>query len=441
MVKYDLLIIGFGKAGKTLATTLAKEGKKVAVVEENSKMYGGTCINIGCIPTKTLIVAAENKKNYSEAKATRDNVVSKLNAKNFAMLNDNPNIDIYTAKAKFISNKVVEIFENGETKQLKGEIIVINTGAKNNILNIPGLTTSKNVYDSTELQKLKTPPKTLGILGGGNIGLEFSNLYSKLGVKVTVIDFSPTILGREDTDISMLAQKYLKEQGVEFKLGTVTKEIRNNGNKVIVDTEKYGNLEFDALLHATGRRANTEDLGLENTDIKLAANGSVVVDEFCRTNVENIFAVGDVNGGLQFTYVSLDDFRIVNNYLHGNKEYIRLSRKNIPYSVFITPTLSRVGLNENQAHELYKNIAIASLPVANMPRGAVNQDQRGIYKVIVDKDTDLILGATLFSKNSEEIINLIKLAMDNNIPYTYIKNQVFTHPTMAENLNDVFKLI
>ncbi|AME08834.1 MULTISPECIES: FAD-containing oxidoreductase [Gemella] len=441
MVKYDLLVIGFGKAGKTLATTLAKEGKKVAVVEENSKMYGGTCINIGCIPTKTLIVAAENKKSYAEAKATRDKVVSKLNAKNFAMLNNNPNIDIYTAKAKFISNKVIEIFENGETKQLEGEVIVINTGAKNNTLNIPGLTTSKNVYDSTELQKLKTPPKTLGILGGGNIGLEFSNLYSKLGVKVTLIDFSPTVLGREDTDISILAQKYLKEQGVEFKLGTATKEIRNNGNKVIVDTEKYGNLEFDALLHATGRRANTEDLGLENTDIKLAANGSIVVDEFCRTNVENIFAVGDVNGGLQFTYVSLDDFRIVNNYLHGNKEYTRLNRENIPYSVFITPTLSRVGLNENQARKLYKNIAVASLHVANMPRGAVNQDQRGIYKVIVDKDTNLILGATLFSKNSEEIINLIKLAMDNNIPYTYIKNQVFTHPAMAENLNDVFKLI
>ena len=180
MSKYDLLVIGFGKAGKTLAATFAKEGKKVAVVEESSAMYGGTCINIGCIPTKTLIVAADNKKDYNEAKATRDKVVTKLNAKNFAMLDNSPNVDVYTARAKFVSNKVVEISANGETKQLEGEVVVINTGAKNNVLPIPGLTTSKNVYDSTELQKLEKAPKTLGIIGGGNIGLEFASLYSRL---------------------------------------------------------------------------------------------------------------------------------------------------------------------------------------------------------------------------------------------------------------------
>lgn len=441
MTKYDLLVIGFGKAGKTLAATLANEGKKVAIVEESAAMYGGTCINIGCIPTKTLIAATDSGKNYEEAKKTRDAVVSKLNAKNFAMLDNNPQVDVYTAKAKFISDKAVEISAGGETKVLEGDIVVINTGATNNVLPIPGLTTTKNVFNSTELQSLEHAPKKLGILGGGNIGLEFASLYARQGVEVTIIDFSPAILGREDKEIAEMAKGYLEEQGVIFKLGTATKEIKNNGNLVVVDTEKYGELEFDALLHATGRRANTKDLGLENTDIKLADNGSIIVDEFCQTNVENVFAVGDVNGGLQFTYVSLDDFRIVNGYLHGNKEYTRNSRKNVPYSVFISPALSRVGLNEQEAKAQYSNVAVASLPVANMPRGAVNQDQRGVFKVVVDKDTNLILGATLFSKNSEEIINLIKLAMDNNIPYTYIKNQVFTHPTMAENLNDVFKLI
>ena len=441
MVKYDLLVVGFGKAGKTLAATFAKEGKKVAVVEESSAMYGGTCINIGCIPTKTLIVAADNKKDFAEAKATRDAVVSKLNAKNFAMLDSSPNVDVYTAHAKFVSNKVVEISANGETKQLEGEIVVINTGAKNNVLPIPGLTTSKNVYDSTEFQKLEKAPKTLGIIGGGNIGLEFANLYARLGVKVTVIDFAPGILGREDKDIAELAQGYLEEAGIEFKLGTATKEIRNNGELVVVDTEKYGPLEFEAVLHATGRRANTEGLGLENTDIELRPNGTIVVDEFCQTAVENVFAVGDVNGGLQFTYVSLDDFRVVNGYLHGNKEYTTADRKNVPYSTFISPALSHVGLHKEEAEAAYSNVAVASLPVANMPRGAVNQDPRGLFRVTVDKDTNLILGATLFGKNSEEIINLIKMAIDNKIPYTYIRDQIFTHPTMAENLNDLFKLI
>lgn len=441
MVKYDLLVVGFGKAGKTLAATFAKEGKKVAMVEESSEMYGGTCINIGCIPTKTLIVAADNKKDFKEAKATRDAVVTKLNAKNFAMLDNSPNVDIYTAHAKFISNKVVEIEANGETKQLEGEIVVINTGAKNNVLPIPGLTTSKNVFDSTSLQKLEEAPKTLGVIGGGNIGLEFANLYARLGVEVTVIDFSPKILGREDSDIAEMAQGYLEEAGVTFKLGTATKEVRNNGEKVVVDTEKYGELEFDALLHATGRRANTENLGLENTDIKVNERGFIEVDKYCQTNVENVFAVGDVNGGLQFTYVSLDDFRVVNGYLHGNKNYTRDDRKNVPYSTFISPALSHVGLHSAEAKAAYPNAVTASLPVANMPRGAVNQDPRGIFRVTVDKDTNLILGATLFSKNSEEIINLIKMAIDNKIPYTYIRDQIFTHPTMAENLNDVFKLI
>ena len=441
MSKYDLLVIGFGKAGKTLAATFAKEGKKVAVVEESSAMYGGTCINIGCIPTKTLIVAADNKKDYNEAKATRDKVVTKLNAKNFAMLDNSPNVDVYTARAKFVSNKVVEISANGETKQLEGEVVVINTGAKNNVLPIPGLTTSKNVYDSTELQKLEKAPKTLGIIGGGNIGLEFASLYSRLGVKVTVIDHSDRILVREDADVAELAKGYLEETGVEFKLGSTTKEVRNNGENVVVVTEEHGELEFEAVLHATGRRANTENLGLENTDIELRPNGSIVVDEYCQTTVENVFAVGDVNGGLQFTYVSLDDFRIVNGYLHGKKEYTTADRKNVPYSTFISPALSHVGLHEEEAKAQYSNVAVGSLLVANMPRGAVNQDQRGIYRVVVDKDTNLILGATLFGKNSEEIINIIKMAIDNKIPYTYIRDQIFTHPTMAENLNDVFKLV
>ena len=418
MSKYDLLVIGFGKAGKTLAATFAKEGKKVAVVEESSAMYGGTCINIGCIPTKTLIVAADNKKDYNEAKATRDKVVTKLNAKNFAMLDNSPNVDVYTARAKFVSNKVVEISANGETKQLEGEVVVINTGAKNNVLPIPGLTTSKNVYDSTELQKLEKAPKTLGIIGGGNIGLEFASLYSRLGVKVTVIDHSDRILVREDADVAELAKGYLEETGVEFKLGSTTKEVRNSGENVVV-----------------------VNLGLENTDIELRPNGSIVVDEYCQTAVENVFAVGDVNGGLQFTYVSLDDFRIVNGYLHGKKEYTTADRKNVPYSTFISPALSHVGLHQEEAKAQYSNVAVASLLVANMPRGAVNQDQRGIYRVVVDKDTNLILGATLFSKNSEEIINIIKMAIDNKIPYTYIRDQIFTHPTMAENLNDVFKLV
>ena len=438
-MKYDLLVVGFGKAGKTLAVKYANLGKKVAVVEKDSAMYGGTCINIGCIPTKTLVVSAEKGQSYEQAKERRDAVVAKLNAKNFGMLNNNANIDVYTVEAKFVANKVVEITVDGKTETLEAEIVVINTGATSVVPKIKGLAEAKNVYNSTEIQKLQHAPEKLAVLGGGNIGLEFSGIYTKLGSKVTVFNFGE-ILQRDEPVVRELAKQYMQEDGIEFVTTATTKEVKNNGEKVVVVTDE-GEFEFDALLYATGRKPNTENLGLENTDIVVNERGAVVVDDYCRTNVEGVFAVGDVNGGLQFTYVSLDDFRIVWNYLQGTGDYNRSKRSNIATSMFITPTLSRVGLTEKEAREQGYEVVVGELLVANMPRGAVNGDPRGVYKVVVDKNTKLILGATLFAKNSEEVINLIKMAIDNNIPYTYIQNQVFTHPTMAENLNDVFNLV
>lgn len=434
MKKYDLIVIGFGKAGKTLASKYASLNKKVLLFEKDSKMYGGTCINIGCIPTKTMIVAAENNNEFKNVKSIKDTVVSTLNQKNFDMLNNNPNIEIINQEARFKSDKVIE----ADNIEYTADIIVINTGARSNILNIDGILTTKNVFDSTQIQNLETMPKNLGILGAGNIGLEFANLFSKMNSNVTVIDPLDKILPREDDIISELAFKYMSEKGINFKLNTITNKIYNKEDKVVLETNN-GILEFDALLYATGRVPNIETLNLENTNIKVE-KGHIVVDKYCQTSVKNIFAVGDVNGQQQFTYTSLDDFRIVFSYLTSTSSYTRLDRKNVPYSVFISPVLSRVGLNEKQAILENKNYITKELLVAAMPRGFVNNDKRGIFKVLVDKDTNLILGASLFSKNSEELINIIKMAMDNNIPYTYLKNQVFTHPTMAENLNDVFNI-
>ncbi|MDO4814889.1 MAG: FAD-containing oxidoreductase [Gemella sp.] len=440
MKKYDLLVIGFGKAGKTLAAKFASLGKEVAVVEENKEMYGGTCINIGCIPTKTLITSVDKGLDYQGAKERRDTVVSKLREKNFNMLDSNSQVDLYTAKAKFLSDKVVEISTDTDKKELTADIIVINTGATTNVLNIEGLTTSKNVVNSTEIQNLTELPKNLGILGAGNIGLEFSSLYARLGSKVKVIDHNSTILAREEEIVAKMAKDYLEEDGVEFLLNKKTKKIYNNEEKVILKTEDGEKFEFDILLHATGRKPNTEGLGLENTNIKLTERGAISVDENCQTSVENVFAVGDVNGGLQFTYTSLDDYRIVANYLLGDKSYNLNTRKNVPFTTFITPALSRVGLTEKEAREKGYDVLVKEHLVSNMPRAAVNGDTRGIFKAIVDKNTNLILGTTLFSKNSEELINLITMAMDNNIPYTYLRDQIFNHPNMAENLNDLFNI-
>lgn len=437
MKHYDLVVIGFGKAGKTLAAKMAALGKKVAIIEESAQMYGGTCINIGCIPTKTLIHAAEHHLSFEQAMQEKTAVTTRLRQKNFNMLDSV--VDVYTAKAHFVSNKVVELTGGEETLQLEGEIIVINTGARSNVLPIAGLTTSQHVYDSTGIQFLAEQPKRLGIIGGGNIGLEFANLYSALGSEVTVFDASSHVLPREEKSIATLAKQYMEEQGIQFQLEARIQAVFNEGEGVVIETAD-GKYMFDVVLYATGRKPNTEGLNLEATDIEFTERGAIKVDEHCETTVKNVFAVGDVNGGPQFTYVSLDDFRIVYNYLTGDGSYTLNHRKNVPSTLFINPPLSRVGMTEQEAQEAGLNYVAKEMPVAGMPRAHVNADLRGAFKVIVDPETKQILGATLFGAESAELINLITMAMDNKIPYTYFQTQIFTHPTMAENFNDLFAI-
>lgn len=435
---YDLLVIGFGKAGKTLAAKMSALGKNVALVEENTDMYGGTCINIGCIPTKTMIVAAEHNLDFSQTMAQKEVVTTRLRQKNQLSLTEH-GVDLYNAKARFISNEVVEITAGDEVERLAADIIVINTGATSNILPIPGLLDTKNVVDSTGIQELEKQPITLGLIGGGNIGLEFASLYAKLGTKVTVFEAGSMLLPREEPVVAQLARDYLEEDGVSFKLNARVSGVKNAGDKVILSAND-ADYTFDAVMYATGRKPNIEGLGLENTTIALTEGGAIQVDDYCETSVPNIYAVGDVNGGLQFTYTSLDDFRIVFGKLTGNGDYNLSKRQNVPTTTFIEPPLSSVGLKENQLIEQDIPYQSNELFVSAMPRAHVNNDLRGIYKVHINPETKEILGATLFGRESQENINLIKIAMDNHIPYTYFKNQVFTHPTMAENLNDVFNI-
>ncbi|MCU9534024.1 FAD-containing oxidoreductase [Streptococcus sp. CSL10205-OR2] len=438
MKEYDLIVIGFGKGGKTLAAKMAAQGKSVAMIEQDAKMYGGTCINIGCIPTKTMLHSVETGHDFKDVMSEKEAVTSRLRQKNYDMLANAPTADVYTAKARFISDKVIEINSNGETRQLTGKVIVINTGSVSNVLPIPGLLESKNVFDSTQMQTLTVQPKTLGIIGGGNIGLEFANLYSQLGTKVTIFDPQNRIFSREEEIISQMAQEYMEEAGISFELSSTITKVKNNDNdKTVIVTDK-GEFEFDVVMYATGRKPNTADLGLENTDIKVSERGAIVVDDYRQTTVTDVFAVGDVNGGPQFTYISLDDFRIVFDYLNGDKSYSIANRPNIPNTTFINPPLARVGLDEKTAKEKGLPYKVNSLLVAQMPRAHVNSDLRGLFKVVVHKETKEILGATIFGAEAHEIINLVTMAMDNHIPYTYFKKQIFTHPTMAENLNDLF---
>jgi len=315
MLTYDLIVIGFGKAGKTLAAKMAAQGKKVALIERSKAMYGGTCINIACIPTKTLLVAAEKGLAFDQVMAEKNAVTSRLNGKNYAAISG-AGVDIIDAEAHFLSNKVIEITAGDEKEELTAETIVINTGAVSNVLPIPGLTETEHVYDSTGIQNLKELPKRLGVLGGGNIGLEFAGLYNKLGSQVTVLDAAPVFLPRVEPSIAALAKQYMEEDGIQLLQNVRTTQVKNDGDEVVVMTED-GEFRFDALLYATGRKPNIEPLQLENTDIELTERGAIKVDKHLETSVPGVFAAGDVNGGLQFTYISLDDFRILYSYLAG----------------------------------------------------------------------------------------------------------------------------
>ena len=438
MLTYDLIVIGFGKAGKTLAAKMAAQGKKVALIERSKAMYGGTCINIACIPTKTLLVAAEKGLAFDQVMAEKNAVTSRLNGKNYAAISG-AGVDIIDAEAHFLSNKVIEITAGDEKEELTAETIVINTGAVSNVLPIPGLTETEHVYDSTGIQNLKELPKRLGVLGGGNIGLEFAGLYNKLGSQVTVLDAAPVFLPRVEPSIAALAKQYMEEDGIQLLQNVRTTQIKNDGDEVVVVTES-GEFRFDALLYATGRKPNIEPLQLENTDIELTERGAIKVDKHLETSVPGVFAAGDVNGGLQFTYISLDDFRILYSYLAGDGSYTLEDRKNVPTSMFITPPLAQIGLTEKEAQEQGLPIAVKEIPVAAMPRGHVNADLRGAFKAVVNTETKEIVGATIFSAGAQEIINILTVAMDNKIPYTYFSKQIFTHPTLAENLNDLFAI-
>lgn len=437
------IIIGFGKGGKTLAKFLAQKSEEVLVIEKSNKMYGGTCINIACLPSKRLIIEAANGVSYVDAVSGKNEMTAQLRNKNYHMLADEQTLTVLDGEAHFIADHEIEVvLTNGKKEQFKGERIFINTGAVPVMLPIPGLKESKYILDSTQAMDEKKMPENLTIIGAGYIGLEFASMFAKYGSKVTVLDHSREFLSREDDDISQLVKKDLEDAGVHFELGADIEEIIDEENEAKVRYQINGQekeISANRILAATGRKPNIENLGLENTSIEITDRGAIKVDDFLRTTVDNVWAIGDVKGGLQFTYISLDDFRIIKDQLFGTGARMISDRKVVPYSVFISPALSQVGLNEKQARNQNKEYKLFKLPVAAIPKAKVAKDSRGLFKALVDPETEEILGATLYGIESYELINLISLAMKAHLSYTVLRDQIYTHPTMSEAFNDLFK--
>lgn len=451
MKHYDYIIIGFGKGGKTLAGDLAAKGKNVAMIEESKEMYGGTCINIACIPTKILVHHAEKKQQqnitkqefYKQAIDDKDKVTAKLRNTNYHNLADQETAMVYTAKANFVSDKQIHLVSETESLDLTADYFVINTGSEPVIPPIEGIEETNNVYTSTELQKVDELPKELIIAGGGYIGLEFAAMYANFGSKVTVIDSSDEFMEQEDQDIAAEIKKVLEEKAITIIQKSKVSQVKNHNQGIEItyakDDDTQNQLTASALLLATGRKPNTSELTLDKAGIETNDKGAIVVDENLKTTTDHIWALGDVNGGPQFTYISLDDYRIVRDQIFGGGSYNLDKRKNVPYSVFIEPILSHVGLNEKNVKENNVKYDVATMPAAAIPRTKINKQPNGLLKAIIDPDTKEILGCTLFCAGSSEMINIVRVAMEANLPYTFLRDNIFTHPTMSEGLNDLFK--
>lgn len=448
------LIIGFGKAGKTLAADLAKHGQDVILVEASDQMYGGTCINIGCIPSKKLLVegerraacATEGAEVFEAAMKAKNGLIPKLRAANFAKLDEMERVRVINARARFedantviVTGAVGDAGEQGE-RAIRAERIFINTGSLPVVPKIPGVD-GPRIHDSTGVLSLEAHPRRMVIVGGGYIGLEFAFMYRAFGTEVTVIDALDTFLPREDRDIADEMRRILEARGVKIVLGAKithfeeTKSAEGKDQTTVVTDG--GRFDADAVLLAIGRRPNTDGLQLERAGVRTNARGFIETDDHLRA-APHIWAMGDVAGSPQFTYISLDDYRIVRDQLLGSGQRSRADRAVFPTAVFTQPPLGQIGMTESAARAAGRNIRVASMKAMAIPKAKVLGQTDGLLKAVVDADTGRILGVTLLCAEAHEVINLFKMAIDHNIPARYVKDQIFTHPTMAEALNDLF---
>ena len=446
--KFDTIVIGFGKAGKTLAAKLAKQGEKVALIEKDARMYGGTCINVGCIPSKRLVLEAERapahdfevqSEYYHVAVQEKKKLTTALRMANYNKLID-AGVQVINGTVSFLDGKTIGVKgAHGTMQTLSASKLIINTGGRPIIPAVPGVENNRLVFTSETMMENETLPRRLTIIGGGYIGLEFASMYARFGSKVTILQHSSVFLPKEDRDMAEAVENVLKSYGVSVITGAGLKEIKE-GTAVYTKNGEEDTLDGDAILLATGRGPNTEGLHAERAGVELTKRGAVVTDKHLRTTAENIWAAGDVCGNLQFTYISLDDSRIILSDMQGDGSRTTENRGAFAYSVFMEPSFSRAGLSEKEAADKGLNYRVVRMNTDMIPKAKVLRKTTGMLKAVIDKDSGKIFGVALFCPESYEIINMVKLAMDHDLDYTVLRDFIYTHPTMSEGLNDLFAL-
>lgn len=450
-IEADLAVIGFGKGGKTLAAALGRQGRRVVMIEQSALMYGGTCINIGCVPTKSMVYQSEHlaaasthPDAYRRAVESTATLTAGMRAGNFAMLDNLEDVTVLTGHARFADPHTLCVDTvDGATVTVTARWIVIGTGSRPVLPDIPGLASTPQVQTSTDMLQLPELPVRLTVLGGGYVGLEFAAMYAHFGSQVTVLERGAQILRREDPDVSACLLDVLRGNGIEIITGAEVTAVAEAGGAASVSYQVDGathTVLADAVLVALGREPVIDGLGLANAGIETTNRGAVAVDEQLRTSQPHIFAVGDVNGGPQFTYISLDDYRVVLSQITGDGSRTTKTRSAVPYVLFTTPPLARVGVTASEAAAAGRDILVANMRVADMatvPRARIVEETAGLMTVVVDAATDQILGAALLSYDSHEVINTVALAMRHGITATELRDAIYTHPSMTECFNQL----
>ena len=466
MKNFEYVIIGSGQGGTPLASALAQAGKKTALVE--STHVGGTCVNEGCTPTKTMVASSRaaylarrgadygvNTGNIDidpkKVRRRKRDIVESFRGGSQSRLEQQENLELIMGTARFTGPKTLEVATADSVQkgsgnvQIQGQTIFIDTGTRAAVPPLEGIEQVPHL-DSTSIMELGEVPEHLLVIGGGYIGLEFGQMFRRFGSRVTIVHRGSQLLSREDEDIAAEILKILQEDGIEVHLNGRTVRVepastaQGSSSAISLFFEADGEVhkvQGSHLLLAAGRRPNTGALNLEAAVVQTNERGFIQVNGKLETSAPGIYAIGDVNGGPAFTHISYDDFRILKTNLLEEGDATTEGRQ-VPYTVFIDPQLGRVGLSEKKAKRAGEEYRVATMPMSWVARALEVDESRGMMKVLVDPKTEQILGAAILGIEGGEIMAMIQIAMMAGLPYTALREGIFAHPTLAESLNTLF---
>lgn len=454
--KYDAIVIGTGQGGKPLTRAFSGAGWKTAIIEREH--VGGSCVNVGCTPTKTMVASARVAYLARRAadygvntgrisvdqtivrKRKRD-IVESFSSGNRRGLERLENAELIMGEASFTGPKevTVELQEGGTRHLMADNVIIINVGARPAVPPIPGLD-DVPYLDSTSIMELDSVPDHLMVIGGGYIGLEFGQMFRRFGSEVTIVERGPQLLSREDPDVAEAVAEILQEDGIEILFDTQAIEVGQRRGSIqlgLKTPDADRTVECSHLLVAAGRVPNSDSLSLEAAGVAVNERGFVPVNDRLETNVPGVYAMGDVNGGPAFTHISYDDYRILRANLLESGNLTTTGRL-APYTVYIDPQLGGVGLREREAKERGLNFRIAKMPMTHVARALEVDETRGFMKAIVDGDSDQILGFVCLGMEGGEIMSMVQVAMMGGVGFTVLRDAIWAHPTLAESLNNLF---